>query len=139
MNNVIQLGNQTLIVNGGNPIPDSDCPKSYEECDDIEESLNKDTVEGVNWKFDCGFKLDFDGELLKVSSRFYPPKTHYGEKWDGFCGIYLLNQLIDSNRFETDTLPELKDQVENYVRSFIDELEEGMGIGEVSTEGNETS
>jgi hypothetical protein len=136
MSNVIQWGNNMLIVNGGNPIPDSDCPKSYEECDDIEKSLNKDTVKGVNWKFDCGFKLDFDGDLLKVSSRFYPPKTHYGEKWDGSCGIYLLNYLIDSKHFETDTLPELKEQVENYVRMFIKELEEDMGIGYKTTEGN---
>lgn len=136
MNNVIQLGNHILIVNGGNPIPNSDCPKSHEECYDIEKSLNKDTIEGLNWKFDCGFKLDFDGDLLTVSSRFYPPKTHYGEKWDGYCEIYLLNQLIDSKKFETDTLPELKEQVENYVRMFIKELEEEMEIRDVPTEGN---
>jgi len=139
MKNVIQHGNQVLIVNGGDPLPDSDCPKSYDECDNIEESLNENTVEGVRWKFDCGFKLDFDGDLLKVSSRFYPPKTHYGKKWDGTCGIYLMDSLIDSKRFETNTLLELKKEVEEYVRQFVSELEQNMGISDVTTGGNKNT
>ena len=124
MEDILLPNGTTLIVNGGNPL--GDCPLTYDEADVREVDLNKDTIEGIKWSFDCGFKLDFDGSLLSVSSRFYPPKTHYGEKWDGHCSISFCGGEVASKKFETDTLPELKSQVESFVREFMAKLLDGI-------------
>lgn len=131
MNNVVQLDNTILIVNGGNPLPDSDCPTSYEKADKIENKLNENTIAGTKWSFDCGFKLDFDGSLLNVSSRFYPPKTHYGDRWDGECSIYLMDEVVASKKIKTKTLKELKREVEQFVKKQISKI-----FSDKTTKGN---
>jgi hypothetical protein len=121
-NNIINLPGSTLIFNGGNPMPG--CPENWEEAKVVLEKLNDDLdEEGPLWKFDCGFKLDFDGGIIKVSSRFYPPKSHYGPNWDGSCKIFLLDKMIASKQFNCVSLDELKLQVEAYVKEFTDRLE----------------
>lgn len=75
------------------------------------------------WSFDCNFKLDYDGALLKISSRFYPPTLHYGPNWDGVVHVYLVGKEIDQKKFECTDLDELKIQVEAYVKTFVDRVE----------------
>ena len=77
---------------------------------------NKDTK--PKWKFDCGFKLDFDGPIVSVSSRFYPPKTHYGPKWDGNVTINIFDIKIIKKEFKCNTLNDLKNEVENYISNY---------------------
>lgn len=115
-NNIIEHQYGTIIVNGGNAL--KDCPKCLEEAKIIETKLNTGKYENdpqPQWKFDCGFKLDYDGELVRVSSRFYPPKTHYGPTWDGSVSIYFLQNKICSKKFDCETLEELHTQVEEYM------------------------
>jgi len=50
-----------------------------------------------------------------------------------------MDSLIDSKRFETNTLLELKKEVEEYVRQFVSELEQNMGISDVTTGGNKNT
>lgn len=121
-NNIIQTQDSTIIMNGGNPLPG--CPNNWDEARDIENKLNegKDEFGEPEWKFDCGFKLDFDGPVLRVSSRFYPPKTHYGDTWDGTVTVYLLDKEIEEKKFDCKTLEELKIQVEGYVKSLADKI-----------------
>lgn len=71
------------------------------------------------WDFDCNFKLDFDGSLLSINSRFYPPILHYGEKWDGTLHVKILGETILEKKFECDTLDELQKEVEKFTKHYI--------------------
>jgi hypothetical protein len=116
--NIIQTPNGTVILNGGNAL--NGCPLSWEEAGQWEKSANldKDEFDEPLWKFDCGFKLDFDGPVLRVSSRFYPPKTHYGPTWDGNVTVYILGKEVEKKSFDCKTLNELKAEVEQYITSL---------------------
>lgn len=116
--NIIYHPTGTIIMNGGNPL--EGCPESYEEADKWAENTNESSVvgpDGPKWKFDCGFKLDYDGPLVGISSRFYPPKTHYGPTWDGTVTIYYLGQDVFEKQFDCKSLDELRAQVENFVKT----------------------
>jgi hypothetical protein len=88
------------------------------------EERNDNLGEAVKWSFDCGFKLDFDGALLFASSRFYPPhKSHedYG-KWQGNITFILLGEKIHQKEVEANTLDEIANSTEKYVKDKIEEL-----------------
>lgn len=125
--NIIKHDGGIAIVNGGNPI--EGCPKDWDEAKEIQKNLNIDKdwehgefVSQPVWSFDCGFKLDFDGPLIRVSSRFYPPKTHYGPTWDGTVSIIFMNEDIAEKKFDCATLEELKLQVDEYLKTIADKL-----------------
>lgn len=126
-NNIIEHATGTIIMNGGNPF--EGCPESWEEARSIQEKFNEGKEYGEpKWEFDCGFKLDFDGPLVRVSSRFYPPKTHYGSTWDGTVTIFILDKEVEEKKFDCPTLDELKTQVEEYVKSFAAKLETALTL-----------
>lgn len=103
----------TIIINGGTPF--NGCPTSWEEAKNIEDSLNKGLEnEYVKWSFDCGFKLDFDSPegIVYVSSRFYPPKEHYGPTWDGTMTFFVKNKKMWEFKFDEKDLTTLKKKVE---------------------------
>lgn len=114
----------TIIINGGEPLPG--CPNDWDQANEIEFNLNgkkeRDEIEGPSWRFDCGFKLDYDGPLISVSSRFYPPKTGYGATWDGGVTIFILGKPVDIKKFDCPTLDELKNQVDQYVTDFVSKI-----------------
>lgn len=84
-----------------------------------QEKANKNKVDNEpKWDFDCNFKLDFDGELLSIESRFYPPALHYGDKWDGVLRVKLLGNVILEKKFECNALEELKKQVEKFTEHY---------------------
>lgn len=120
MSNVIQTENSTIIINGGNPL--EGCPKDWKEAESWIEMANGEKEDGPLWSFDCGFKLDYDGSLLSISSRFYPPTTHGGPTWDGTVSVYFLDKEIREKKFDCKTLDELKTQVEAYVKDLEIEL-----------------
>lgn len=110
--------NPTIIFNEGEPL--KDCPTSYHQAYAWAHLANADKEDDVpRWKWDCGFKLDFDGSLLRVSSRFYPPKTHYGETWNGKVSLMLGGVTIEERRFDCETLEDLRVQVEQYECELI--------------------
>lgn len=122
----------TIIINGGAPL--EGCPESWEQAREIEEKLNggKDKEEMVKqfqepvWSFDCGFKLDYDGPILRISSRFYPPKTHYGPTWDGTVKAYILDKQITEKKFDCKSLTDLKTEVDTYVNSIREKIEHAL-------------
>jgi len=128
--NIISSSKGIIIINGGDPLPG--CPQNWDDAYKWEEKANADReeFEGPTWKWDCGFKLDYDGPLLRVSSRFYPPKTHYGPKWDGYITVLLGNEEILSKEIETDTLDELKLAAEKFVDRYMIELVSKLKSGE---------
>ena len=104
-----------MIFNGGEPLPG--CPNNWDEARKWETSANegKDDHREPRWGFDCGFKLDFDGPLVDVSSRFYPPKTYYGEKWDGTITVLVLGEKVIEHEIEADSLDDLKKAAEKFI------------------------
>jgi hypothetical protein len=115
-----------LFINGGKPLPG--CPTSFEEADKWAAGANRNSKGGPRWGFDCGFKLEFDGELLSISSKFYPPKEGYGPGWDGKVELFLMGQLIGSKSFATVTLDELKAEVEEYTQCLVNRLKTAVGL-----------
>lgn len=138
--NIIEGNGHTIIINGGNPL--KDCPANWEEAKKWEDEANKhlplDDYEnwrneisqlrnrGITWTFDCGFKLDFDGSLLQVSSRFYPPKTHYGSTWDGTVHISMGETPISQKTFDCETLEQLKKEVEDYISQISEKVKNAI-------------
>lgn len=70
------------------------------------------------WEWDCGFKLDFDGSLLRISSRFYPPHKNAGDWWAGTVSVLFFDDNILEKKFKCNTLDELKDEVEKFVKHY---------------------
>lgn len=120
--NIINTPTATIIINGGDPL--KDCPTTYKEADAIEAKMNEGKGdEEPKWRFDCGFKLDFDGGLVRISSRFYPPKSHSGKTWNGSVSVYMGEVELIEKDFDCETLEELTAQVEAYVRSIRERVE----------------
>ena len=85
-----------------------------------EEKANdkKEIPDEPKWSWDCNFNLDFDGSLLKVSSRFYPPHKNVGNWWKGAFVIKFLGEEILRKEFKCDTLDELKIEVEKFTKHY---------------------
>lgn len=78
----------------------------------------KEIINEPKWSWDCNFKLDFDGSLLSVSSRFYPPHKNAGDWWEGSVMVLLLGKEIIKKDFKSNTLDELKIEVEKYIKHY---------------------
>lgn len=107
------------VFNGGEPLPG--CPKSWDEAHAWEDRANvakEEEWSEPNWKFDCGFKLDFDGSAVRISSRFYPPKAGYGPTWDGTVSLMVGDKTFHEKNFDCKSLDELRAKVESYVRTW---------------------
>jgi hypothetical protein len=98
----------------------------WNEARDWEKKANKNKEEHMEpkWSFDCGFKLDFDGSFLKVSSRFYPPYKNNGDFWEGFYCVYLYGKEVLRKEFKAKTLDSLRNKVEKYQNSLSVKIEE---------------
>lgn len=110
-----------VIINGGDSLPGA--PESWGAAHAWEEIVNADGFDyKPEWRFDCGFKLDYDGPLIHVSSRFYPPAQFYGPTWDGSVKIIMGDDILDTREFDCKTLDELRTQVEAYVKSVRERI-----------------
>lgn len=114
--NIIKTDKGTIIISGGNGL--NDCPKDWDEAHKWEKNANVASVgdyDKPKWEFDCGFKLDYDGTIMQVCSRFYPPKTHSGKTWDGYITLYIFDKEVHKEKFDCKTIEELKQNVEAYI------------------------
>jgi len=94
-----------------------------------EREANK-TNELIKWSWDCGFKLDYDGTICSISSRFYPPhksSKEYG-KYHGTISLMIggSKECIYKYKVEADTLDELKIVVEDSVSKLIEKVTESL-------------
>jgi len=131
-----------IIVNGGAPL--RDCPVSWDVARVRQDMANAERgVESAHrpmWEWDSGFKLDYDGPIVMLSSRFYPPKTHYGPTWEGNVKIVVGDTLLHTKQFDCETLDELKRKVEEYVSWFQTKIEEHVEkIVKSENIGNQTT
>jgi hypothetical protein len=104
----------TVITNGGDPM--NDCPTDWDAAQAIAEKMNSRAPSGIKWRWDCGFKLDYDGGIITISSRFYPPKKHYGPTWDGDATIYFLGDKLYEKKFDCKTLEILEKEVTKWIK-----------------------
>ena len=92
---------------------------NWDNANEWQDKANNSKVEQEpKWKWDCNFKLNFDGDLLSIESRFYPPIKHYGDNWDGKLRVRLFDNIILEKDFECKTLEELKKEVESFTRHY---------------------
>lgn len=84
-----------------------------------QENANKNkNEEHPKWSWDCGFKLDYDGNLVNLLSRFYPPNS-LNENWTGSMTIYLLGKEYLRKEFKNKDLDKLKQEVEKFSKHYI--------------------
>lgn len=87
---------------------------------------SKEIHDEPEWSFDCNFKLDFDGSLLSISSRFYPPHYNKGDWWEGNVKVLFLGQELFKKGFKCDTLDDLKIEVEKFTKNYADLIKARM-------------
>lgn len=80
----------------------------------------------IKWEWDCGLKLDYDGDVCRISSRFYPPhksSAEYG-KYHGTITVMIGDAIEDIHKheIEANTLDELQKLAENYVSKILDKM-----------------
>jgi hypothetical protein len=100
---------------------------AYEWADKANENSNNQ----CQWSWDCGFKLDYDGELCNISSRFYPPHKYSAEygKYHGWISVYVSEKQVFRKEIEAETLDKLKIlvekevlELENKIKSAVESL-----------------
>lgn len=103
-------------------------PWAHEWAEDRNERNASPVYSGVSkevmWSWDCGLKIDYDGSLIEVSSRFYPPhKSHadYG-KYSGTVSIFAGGEVFEEKEFEADTLEGLATAAEQYVAAVEERI-----------------
>ena len=80
----------------------------------------------IKWSWDCGLKLDYDGDVCRISSRFYPPhksSAEYG-KYHGTITVMIDDSTgdIHEHKIEATTLDELKELTEKYVSEILEKI-----------------
>jgi len=85
---------------------------------EAEANEKKEIHNEPKWKWDSGFKLDFDGHLLSISSRFYPPHKNASNLWEGEVKVIFMGEKILIKEFTSKTLNELKSDVEKFVQHY---------------------
>lgn len=85
-------------------------------------NLKKEIDHEPKWDWDCNFKLDFDGSLLTICSRFYPPHKNNGDWWEGTVQVLFLGEKIKEEDFKCNTLDELKIKVEKFTKKYAETI-----------------
>jgi len=72
------------------------------------------------WSFDCGSKLDFDGPVVRASSRFY---HHGNDIYDGSVSFVIGGETIFCREFSSRHIDILRDEIEQYSKAVIGNIE----------------
>jgi len=93
---------------------------NWENARDWQEKANekKEIHDEPKWSWDCNFKLDYDGSLLSISSRFYPPHKTTSNCWEGTVLVNFLGEKVFRKEFKCGTLDELKIEVEKFKEEY---------------------
>jgi hypothetical protein len=84
----------------------------------------------IKWSWDCGLKLDYDGDVCRISSRFYPPHKSSDEyrKYHGTISVMIgdAEEYLHEYEIEAETLDELQKLVEEYVLKTLDKMHNAL-------------
>lgn len=76
---------------------------------------------GIKWTDDCQGKKDYDGDIVCISTRYWPPSREYGHKHTATCCVMIgdgypnfnhHSMIIADKEFEGDSFEEIREQVE---------------------------
>lgn len=86
----------------------------------------------IKWKWDVGLKLDYDGDICRIDSRFYPPHksdVSYG-KYHGTISVMIGDgdEYLHEIEVEAETLDELKEIVEKEVSEILDKIHSAIRL-----------
>ena len=100
-----------------------DCAYKWQEQANKEDNL-------IKWSWDCGLKLDYDGDVCRISSRFYPPhksSDEYG-KYHGTITVMIGDAIEDIHKheLEANTLDELQKLAEDYVSKILNKMQNAI-------------
>lgn len=84
----------------------------------------------IKWSWDCGLKLDYDGDVCRICSRFYPPhksSAEYG-KYHGTISVMIGDgvEYLHEHKIEAATLDEVKSKAEDYVSKILKKIHEAI-------------
>ena len=84
----------------------------------------------IKWSWDCGLKLDYDGDICRISSRFYPPhksSAEYG-KYHGTISVMIgdADEYLHEHKIEAETLDELKKLTEDYATKILKKMHNAL-------------
>ncbi len=109
--------------------------------------LTEDVLENFEWTDDCQGKKDYDGEIVSLSTRYWPRGGGFAVfdsgtgRWQtssemavvrpdirpsAKSSIFMLGKEILSKKFEADTEEEVLAQVEDWARKHITNLKTVM-------------
>jgi len=87
----------------------------------------------LEFSWDVGFKLDYDGEVLKILSRFYPPhKKHVdyiertGKKYTGQMTVYFLDKELHEVEIHANSLDELAEKAKAKADELISLIDKAV-------------
>lgn len=72
-----------------------------------------------NWSWDCGLKLDYDGGLLRISSRFYQENNNI---FNGSVSFYIHDDEVFIKEFSCRHIDILKKDVEEYCNKISKQI-----------------
>ena len=81
-----------------------------------QETENEKSKTDIKWSFDCGYKLDFDGGIVTVESRFYPPHKNNHNGWEGTMNFNVCGEKWTSFDLKEDTLEQIKNKAVKLVK-----------------------
>lgn len=93
--------------------------KAYAWADEANKDKDIEEIQ-PRWSWDCGLKLDYDGGLLRISSRFYQSRE---DIFDGSVSFYIGDNEIFNREFSSRHIDILKKDVEEYVNKVRKNVE----------------
>lgn len=73
----------------------------------------------IGWRHDCQGKQDYDGRLVEVSTRYWPPNYDPHGQHTAHSSILLGGMAVTDSNFTAPTMAKCKRQVEQWVASQI--------------------
>lgn len=89
----------------------------------------------IEWTDDCSGKKDYDGDIVAVSTRYWPKRYQDNGKVSATSSIMLSDGCPDHNGetedliskdFEGDTFAEVAIQVQGWVQEQMDRVEKAL-------------
>lgn len=78
------------------------------------------------WRHDCQGKQDYDGRLVEVSTRYWPPNYDAARRHTAHSSILLGGVAVVDEQFAGETIGECKRQVEQWVARQIQTVETAL-------------
>lgn len=99
------------------PMPWHDAIKWKKQANEGKDHNSCGTLAFPNWSWGCSFRLDYDGGIVRLNSRFWPesPDDTKEPLWNGVCHFSIFDVNIIEKTFPNTQLDQLRIDVETWV------------------------